>query len=86
MFYWICRSDDGAYEDKSKTNFATKKDAYNDMRDAALEKMKWNTVYDEDFEDEEDVIDYHVDFSFSKGQIVHKSYSGVYTYTIMKGR
>jgi len=82
MYDWICSSDDGAYEDKSKYIFTTKEDAYYDMRDAALEKMKWNTVYNEDFEDDEHQIDYHV--VFSKDKIVHESYSGVYTYEIRK--
>ena len=82
MYKWFCKSNDGAYEEESKYNFETKKEAYNNMRNAALEKMKWNTEYDEDFDDEDDEIDYHVDFSFSKGMIVHESYSGVYTYVI----
>ena len=84
VYGWICKSDDGAFEDKSEQNFKTMKEAYNDMRNAALTKMKWNTEYDDDFEDENDTIDYHVDFSFTQGTIIHKSYSGVYTYTIIK--
>ena len=81
MFKWYCKSNDG-YEEESKYAFETKHEAYNDMRNAVLEKMKWNTEYDEDFEDEEEVIDYCVDFYFSQGKIVHKSYSGIYTYVV----
>ena len=81
MYNWICKSGDGAYTEESKSNFETKIEAYNDMRNAALEKMKWNTEYDEDFDDV-DEIDYHVDFVFSQGKIIHTSYSGIYTYEI----
>ena len=81
MYYWIANSDDGAFSDRSEMEFETKEDAYNDMRDAALEKMKWNTQYDEDFEDDEHIIDYKVEFS--PNQIIHSSYSGTYKYQII---
>lgn len=81
MYDWLCKSNDG-YEEESKCDFETKREAYEDMRNAALEKIKWNTEFDEDFEDKDDMIDYHIDFYFSKGEIVHESYSGVYTYVI----
>ena len=79
MFYWIARSNDNSFEDESEVYFDTKKEAYNDMRNAAIEKMKWNTEYDEDFEDGVD-IGYEV--LFSQDKITHTSYSGVYTYEI----
>lgn len=79
-YIWVASSDDGAFEDSSETTFDTPKDAYNDMRDHALEKMKWNTQYDEDFNDEEPVIGY--DVVFRQNTIVHKSYSGIYTYEV----
>ena len=82
MYEWVCKSDDGVYEEESGRGFETRREAYNDMRNAALEKMKWNTEYDEDFEDEEDEVGYHV--VFSKGKIIHESYSGIYTYVIKK--
>ena len=82
MYKWVCKSNDGAYKEESKYNFETKKEAYNDMRNAVFEKVKWNTEYDEDFDYDGEVIDYHVDFS--QGRIVHESYSGIYTYTIYK--
>lgn len=84
MFYWKAKSSDGAYEDESKQEFNTKAEAYFDMRDAVLEKMKWNTDYDEDFEDDNDVIDYDVHFRFETGKITHESYSGIYTYEIFE--
>ena len=54
------------------------------MRNAALEKMKWNTEYREDFGDLEDgeYIGYKV--RFSKEVIIHESYSGIYTYKIVE--
>lgn len=77
-FFWTAESSDG-WCDKSDKFFATKKECYEDMRNAVLEKMKWNTVYDEDLE-EYDFVDYGV--WFSKEKIKHTSYSGEYTYSI----
>lgn len=87
MYYWIANSDDGAYEVDSirdlNKQFKTKREAYDDMRNAALEKMKWNTEYDEDYDEQGvEYIDYDVHFEFSKGKITHESYSGLYTYEI----
>ena len=83
MFYWKAKCLDGAYEDESDRGFDTRAAAYNDMRNAALEKMKWNTEYDEDFEDiVDDVIDYEIEFS--KDKIIHRSYSGKYVYEIFE--
>ena len=79
-YSWKAKSDDGSYEAQAYKWFATKEDAYNDMRDEALEKMKWNTeFYDVE---EEDTLGYSV--HFSKNKIVHESYSGIYTYTLIE--
>ena len=43
-YIWKAESDDGAFEDNSRQQFDTKKEAYDDMRNAVFEKMKWNTV------------------------------------------
>lgn len=81
-YKWIAKCSDGSFEDES-TLFETKKECYNDMRNAVLEKMKWNTEYDSDFESEEDdYIHYHV--IFSRNKITHDSYSGLYTYEIVE--
>lgn len=81
MFYWKASSDDRAFEDESEKGFETEKEAYEDMRNAALEKMKWNTEYDEDFYFyDDDPIRYKV--TFWKRKIIHESYSGVYKYKI----
>ena len=83
-FKWIAKSDDGAFEDESTKVFDSKKDCYEDMRNHALEKMKWNTEYDDDFSDllDDDYIGYEV--KFKQDEIVHTSYSGVYTYKIIE--
>lgn len=79
-YKWVASSNDGAFEDDSKTLFSSKKSCYNNMRRHALEKMKWNTEY-EDFCDC-DSIGYEV--QFTPNSITHKSYSGVYTYQIIE--
>lgn len=81
-YKWIASSDDGCFEDESRQEFTSKRECYNDMRNAALEKMKWNTQYDNDFADliDDGYIGYEV--RFSRNQIIHASYSGVYTYEI----
>ena len=80
-YKWVASSDDGAFEDDSKTMFSSKKICYNNMRKHALAKMEWNTQYDEDFSDC-DSIGYEV--QFTPNSIIHKSYSGVYTYQIVE--
>lgn len=80
-YYWKAKSNDGSYEEHSSRDFSTKKEAYEDMRNHALEKMKWNTEWS-DFDDvaEWDYIGYNV--SFHPDYISHDSYSGIYTYRI----
>lgn len=80
-YTWYASSDNGCFEDSDLKIFENKCDCYNDMRNAALEKMKWNTQFAEDFEDGVG-IGYEVKFSPNK--ITHKSYSGTYTYEIHK--
>jgi hypothetical protein len=82
-YSWIASSDDGSFEDKGSVWFDTQKEAYADMRYHALMKMKWNTEW-EDFSDldENECIGYNV--KFHPNSIVHESYSGKYTYTIVK--
>ena len=78
---WVAYSHDGSYEDCSKGSFAYKKDCYNDMRNAVLEKMKWNTDYDEDFDYKDESIGYKV--VFTQNMIIHTSFSGTYVYKIV---
>lgn len=81
-YTWIASSNDGSYQATSCRFFDTKKEAYEDMRNEALEKMKWNTEL-EDFSDldESDCLGYEV--KFHPNYIVHESYSGTYTYKIV---
>ena len=77
---------DWAFEDNSNTTFETEGECYKDMQAHALEKMKWNTNYEDgDFadctDDYYDGITYEV--HFAKRMIVHKSYSGTYVYIIV---
>ena len=51
------------------------------MRNNALEKMKWNTEFEEDFA-ENMPIEYKV--SFSPDEIRHESYSGLYIYKVVE--
>jgi hypothetical protein len=81
-FTWVAKSDDGVFEDESRMLFSTKEACYNDMRNAALEKMKWNTEFNEDYSDGTDTIGYEV--YFSQDMIEHISYSGRYTYKIVE--
>lgn len=82
-YKWIVSSNDGAFNDESENLFDTEKDCYNDMRNSALEKMKWNTEFDEDFCDIEDCDYIAYKVKFFKNKIIHTSYSGVYTYEIV---
>ena len=78
---WLAYSNDGAYNDFSEKSFDNKKDCYNDMRNAVLKKMKWNTEYDEDFDYKDDAVNYKV--RFTQDMIIHSSYSGIYVYKIV---
>ena len=77
-YRWVAESNDRSFEDESRQEFASKEECYNDMRNAALEKMKWDTEFTDC--DENDTLGYKVHFSQNK--IIHESYSGVYTYEI----
>lgn len=82
-YSWEAFGDGGSYKAKSPTLFRTRKEAYEDMRQAALDKMKWNTEYDEDFGgDDDQMVEYGV--SFSRGKIVHNSFSGRYAWHVVK--
>ena len=81
-FAWVAKSNDGAYNEKSQRTFATQAEAYNDMRQTVLDKMKWNTEYDEDFGDGD--VPYTV--VFSPEIIFHASFSGVYVYRVVPAK
>lgn len=82
-YSWIASSNDGSFKDEGLVWFETRKEAYEDMRTHALEKMKWNTeLVDFSDMDDEDWIGY--DVKFHPNYIVHESYSGVYTYRMVE--
>lgn len=80
-YKWVAESNDKVYYETSR-EFDSRVDAYNDMRDAVLQKMEWNTDYEEDFENDNEYLEYKV--IFSRNEIIHKSYSGKYTYRIIE--
>jgi hypothetical protein len=81
-FTWVAKNDSGTFKDESRRLLSTKEACYNDMRNAALGKMKWNTEFNEDFSDDTGTIGYEV--YFSQNMIEHISYSGRYTYRIIE--
>lgn len=77
-YKWVAESNCRSWQDESSREFTSKEECYNDMRNAALKKMKWNTeFYDVENKDK---VAYKVNFSENK--IIHESYSGIYTYEI----
>ena len=80
-YSWVASSEDGSFEDKGTRWFTSKRDAYINMRAHALEKMQWNTQW-EDLDDNGDSLGYKV--HFAKDKIVHESYSGIYTYRLVE--
>lgn len=78
---WVAFSNDGAYVDNSRKTFADKKECYDDMRNAVLRKMTWNTEFYVDFNDADDAVEYKV--RFKQDMIIHESYSGIYVYKIV---
>ena len=85
-YMWVAKNGEDKVEDHSEGIFEDEKQAYENMRDAAFDKMAYDTKYDEEYmntdEYEEGAIDYSL--SFSRNKIVAKCYSGVVTYEIFK--
>ncbi len=81
-FIWRVTSNDG-FDDRCNKAFDTINECYNDMRNAALEKMKWNTEYDELLGDDMSVR-WDSLFDPENKQIVITCCSCVYTYKIEK--
>lgn len=85
-FGWIAKSDDGNFEDSAIQGFPTREQAYNDMRNHALEKMKWNTEFDDVCYEQGECGDSTIGYAvhFAPTFIEHSSYSGTYRYKIVK--
>lgn len=94
FYYWTVESSDG-FTDKTKALFKTQADCYADMVKHAIDKIKWNTLWTDLVEtddkpnddglitnDKLDLLHIHYDLDIYPDKIVHKSYSGIYTYQI----
>lgn len=92
-FKWVAESDDDSFHDESETEFDSQEECYQDMRDAVLEKMKWNTEWEDIIDDTQYRYNEHgvlttptsigYEVVFAPDHIVHVSYSGTYTYKII---
>ena len=75
MYYWIAESTDNSYREIS-VPFKTKKEAYENMRNSALERVKCNTQFED--------IPMEYIITFSRDNIKQISYCGEYFYRIVK--
>jgi len=81
-YKWVAISYDKSYMDESVRTYTTKEDCYKDMRNSALEKMKWNTEYEDvTATDCDGGINYEV--NFYPDRIILISYSGTYMFKII---
>ena len=92
-YRWTASSDDGSFSDSSAKTFDTQAECYMDMMNHAIDKMKWNVEWNDVCDDcvivpnkdgiliGSSCIEYNAQFFTDK--IIHKSYSGIYTYSIM---
>ena len=80
-YTFICVSDDNIYAVEGVLPHTDKKDAYEHMRNTALEKMKWNTEWC-DFDGDTQTVEYEVEFK--PDEIYHRSHSGGYLYRIVE--
>ena len=74
LYYWILDCD--CYSEQSKNNFESKKECYEDMRQAVNRKVLWNIEYT-DFDSDDDMIE--IGITATRNQIKCQSYSGTYT-------
>lgn len=81
MYKWVCESNISYFTDESKEVFESKEDCYNDMRDAALKKMKWNGEYICNVA-YSSFLDYEV--RFNRNKIILKNYNGEGVYEIVE--
>ena len=79
-YMWIGSSNDASYSERSRTTFDNEEDCYKDMVNEVSEKIKWNTEW-HDCREYETI---HYDITYSRRKIVHKSYSGIYTYNLIE--
>ena len=90
-YYWEAHSDDECYNESSRL-FDTQEECYADMMDCAVNKMKWNIEWEDVVSDSATTTESNgivttgepigYELKVNANEIVHKSYSGTYTYTI----
>lgn len=90
-YRWTAHSDDGCYNESSCL-FDTQEKCYENMMNVAIDKMKWNLEWSDVLSDGAtkteskglvttgEPIGYEL--KVNADEIVHKSYSGIYTYKI----
>jgi hypothetical protein len=83
-YIWNAVCSDGGWTDRSNEIFGTLKECYNNMRDAALSKLHYNTEIDEMPEDEGPVY-WKLKFDGeNKTIILHSEICGTYTYNVIE--
>ena len=83
-YIWGAFCSDGSWTDRSDVVFETLKECYDNMRDAALNKLHYNTEIDEMPEDEGPVY-WKLTFDGENRTIVlHSEICGTYTYKVIE--
>ena len=90
-YFWTADSSDGVFHENSKI-FNTQEECYADMMNSAVNKMKWNIEWEDVVSDGATTTESNgivttgepigYELKVNANEIIHKSYSGTYTYTI----
>ena len=83
-YIWSAFCSDGGWTDRSNEVFGTLKECYDNMRDAALNKLHYNTEIDEMPEDEGPVYWKLTFDGESRTIILHSEICGTYTYMVLE--
>lgn len=84
VYYWVVREEtSNGFSDRSNNVFKTEQEAYDDMMRAAIGKMKWGHLYDEDFNNGEEGY-YEVKWSIAVKQVVLTQHTGNYVYQLIE--
>ena len=83
-YIWRAVCSDGGWDDRSQCVFGTLKECYDNMRDAALDKLHYNTEIDEMQLDEGPVY-WKLTFDGEEKSItLHSEICGTYTYKVIE--
>ena len=86
-YKWIAKClGDRYFHNSSQRTFENKEEAYNDMRNAAIEKFKIDTDYKEDYLNKKEYNDakIYINIMVSQNDIILNLYSGIYRYQIIE--